>query len=67
MKQVVFEWVYGFHQEISMWILEDCKPQDYDFWLECRNCGRLYQKYKTKVEPEIEPIKQPMNEPKGKV
>ena len=36
-------------------VLEDCKPQDYDLWLECRNCGRLYQKYETKVEPEIEP------------
>lgn len=40
------------------------KPHDYDLWLECRNCGSLYQKYETKVEPEIEPIKQPMNGPK---
>jgi hypothetical protein len=43
------------------------KPHDYDLWLECRNCGTLYQKYETKVEPELEPIKQPSTGPKGKV
>lgn len=39
------------------------KPSDYDLWLECRNCGSLYQKY----EPKIEPIKEPSTGPKGKV
>ena len=29
------------------------KPHDYDFWLECRNCGTVY----AKNEPELEPIK----------
>lgn len=35
------------------------KPSDYDLWLECRNCGTVYPKHETKVEPELEPIKQP--------
>lgn len=43
------------------------KPSDYDLWLECRNCGSLYQKYETKVEPELEPIKEPSIGPKGKL
>ena len=37
------------------------KPSDYDLWLECRNCGSLFQKYEVKVEPELEPIKEPSN------
>jgi len=32
------------------------KPIDYDFYLECVNCGTIYQKHETKVEPELEPI-----------
>ena len=36
-------------------------PSDYDPWLECRNCGSLYQKHETSVEPELEPIKEPYN------
>ena len=43
------------------------KPSDYDLWLECRNCGSLYQKYETKIEPELELIKEPSTGPKGKV
>ena len=43
------------------------KPHDYDLGLECRNCGSLYQKQETKVEPELEPIKEPSTGPKGKV
>ena len=43
------------------------KPDDYDLWLECRNCESLYQKYETKVEPELEPIKEPSTGPKGKL
>jgi hypothetical protein len=45
------------------------KQSDYDVWLECRNCGSLYQKYETKVEPELEPIKEPSDgkQPKSQV
>ena len=43
------------------------KLSDYDLWLECRNCGSLYQKHETKVEPELEPIKAPSTGSKGKV
>jgi len=32
------------------------KPIDYVFYFECRNCGTIYQKHETKVEPELEPI-----------
>ena len=35
------------------------KPHDYDFWLECRNCGTVYAKNEVKIEPELEPIKEP--------
>ena len=35
------------------------KPSDYDLWLECRNCGSAYPKHEVKVEPELEPIKEP--------
>ena len=35
------------------------KPLDYDYWLECRNCGTVYPKHETKIEPELEPIKEP--------
>jgi hypothetical protein len=45
------------------------KQSDYDFWLECRNCGTLYPKHEVKVKPELEPIKQPSNgkQPKSQV
>lgn len=43
------------------------KPHDYDLWLECRNCGSLYQKHETKVEPELEPIINPNIGKKGKI
>lgn len=35
------------------------KQSDYDLWLECRNCGTVYLKHETKIEPELEPIKEP--------
>jgi len=35
------------------------KTHDHDLWLECRNCFTLYPKHETKVEPELEPIKEP--------
>ena len=37
------------------------------FKAKCRNCGWLYQKYETKVEPELEHIKEPLTCQKGKV
>ena len=43
------------------------KPHDYDLWLECSNCGSLYQKHETRIEAEIGPIKEAMTGPKGKV
>ena len=27
------------------------QPHDYDIWVECRNCGILYQRQETEVEP----------------
>jgi hypothetical protein len=32
------------------------QPSDYDLWLECRNCGTVFPKHETKVEPILEPI-----------
>ena len=43
------------------------KPLDYDYWLECRNCGTVYPKHETKVEPELEPIKEPSNGKQAKI
>jgi hypothetical protein len=43
------------------------KPHDYDLWLECRNCGTLYQKHETRIEVEIGPIKDPVTGRKGNV
>jgi hypothetical protein len=43
------------------------KPSDYDIWLEYRYCGTVYLKHETKVEPELESIRQPSTGPKGKV
>jgi hypothetical protein len=42
------------------------KPHDYDHWLECRNCGTVYPKHETKVEPELRPVIQPGSN-KGKL
>jgi hypothetical protein len=43
------------------------KPHDYDLFLECRNCGTVYPKHETKVEPELEPIKQPSDGKQAKI
>ena len=45
------------------------KPPDYDLFLECRNCGTVYPKHEVKVEPELEPIKEPSDgkQPKSQV
>jgi hypothetical protein len=38
----------------------------YDLFLECRNCGTVYPKHETKVEPELQPVIQPGSN-KGKL
>jgi len=43
------------------------KAFDYDLWLECRNCGIVYPKHEVKVEPELEPIKEPSDGKQGKI
>jgi hypothetical protein len=43
------------------------KASDYDLWLECRNCGTVYPKHEVKVEPELEPIKEPSDGKQGKI
>jgi len=42
------------------------KPSDYNLWLECRNCGTIYAKHETKVEPVLEPIVEAQTNPFGK-
>jgi len=42
------------------------KPSDYDLWLECRNCGTIFAKHETKVEPVLEPIVEAQTSPFGK-
>jgi hypothetical protein len=43
------------------------KPLDYDFWLECRKCGSLYQKYEVKVEPDLDSVKVLSDGRQGKI
>ena len=43
------------------------KPSDYDFWLECRNCGTVFAKNESKIEPELEPIKEPSDGRRTKI
>ena len=35
----------------------EVKQSDYDLWLQCRNCGSLYQKNEVKVEPDLDSVK----------
>jgi hypothetical protein len=44
----------------------ESRPADYDHWIQCHNCGQVYAKHETKVEPELEPIVSP-NGKKGKI
>jgi ribosomal protein S27AE len=37
----------------------ESRPPDYDHWTQCSNCGTVYAKHETKVEPELSPIKEP--------
>jgi hypothetical protein len=43
------------------------KASDHDLWLECGNCGTVYPKHEVKVEPELEPIKEPSDGKQGKI
>jgi hypothetical protein len=43
------------------------KPSDYELWLECRNCGTVYPKHETRVEPELELIKEPSDGRQAKI
>jgi hypothetical protein len=44
----------------------ESRPPDYDHWTQCSNCGTVYAKYETKVEPELEPLVKPSSG-KGKI
>jgi len=35
----------------------EVKQSDYDLWLQCSNCGSLYQKHEVKVEPDLDSVK----------
>ena len=35
----------------------EVKQSDYDLWLQCSNCGSLYQRYEVKVEPDLDSVK----------
>ena len=35
----------------------EVKQSDYDLWLQCGNCGSLYQKNEVKVEPDLDSVK----------
>jgi hypothetical protein len=47
----------------------ESRPANYDHWIQCHNCGTVYPKHETKVEPELEPIKEPSDgkQPKSQV
>jgi hypothetical protein len=45
----------------------EVKQSDYDLWLQCRNCGSLYQKYEVKVEPDLDSVKVLSNGRQGKI
>ena len=35
----------------------EVKQLDHDLWLQCRNCGSIYQKNEVKVEPDLDSVK----------
>jgi hypothetical protein len=45
----------------------ESRPADYDRWIQCHNCGQVYAKHEVKIEPELEPIKQPSDGKQGKI
>jgi hypothetical protein len=44
----------------------ESRPADYDLFIQCHNCGTVYPKHETKVEPELEPLVKPSSG-KGKI
>ena len=45
----------------------EVKQSDHDLWLQCRNCGSLYQRHEVKVEPDLDSVKVPSNGQKAKI
>jgi transcription elongation factor Elf1 len=45
----------------------EVKQSDHDLWLQCRNCGSLYQKNEVKVEPDLDSVKVLSDSKKGKI
>ena len=45
----------------------EVKQSDYDLWLQCGNCGSLYQKHEVKVEPDLDSVKVLSDGNQGKI
>jgi DNA-directed RNA polymerase subunit M/transcription elongation factor TFIIS len=45
----------------------EVKQSDYDLWLQCANCGSLYQKNEVKVEPYLDSVKVLSDGKQGKI
>jgi DNA-directed RNA polymerase subunit M/transcription elongation factor TFIIS len=45
----------------------EVKQSDYDLWLQCRNCGSLYQKNEVKIEPDLDSVKVISDGKQGKI
>jgi hypothetical protein len=45
----------------------ESKQSDHDLWLQCRNCGSLYQKHEVKVEPDLDSVKVLSDGRQGKI
>jgi DNA-directed RNA polymerase subunit M/transcription elongation factor TFIIS len=45
----------------------EVKQSDYDLWLQCRNCGSLYQKNEVKIEPDLDSVKVLSDGKQGKI
>ena len=45
----------------------EVKQSDYDLWLQCRNCGSLYQKNEVRVEPDLDSVKVLSDGKQGKI
>jgi transcription elongation factor Elf1 len=45
----------------------EVKQSDHDLWLQCANCGSLYQRYQVKVEPDLDSVKVLSDGKQGKI
>jgi uncharacterized Zn finger protein len=45
----------------------EAKPSDYDLYLQCHNCGTVYEKNQTKVEPDLDSVKVLSDGKQGKI